>query len=400
MVAQRTHELRESVVALEAEARAHARAQQAAEASERRLQSALDGARDFVWDYDCLTGELYRSAGWSTMLGYDEGPFDSSIEHWLEIAHPVDQKVAYARFREFIEGKVDFHEAEYRLRDASGKWRWIASKGKIVARAADGTPLKAAGTSADITERKAAAAALEIAKEEAERANRSKSEFLENMSHELRTPLNAIIGFASVLRRNRSQNLGTSDLLYLDRIHTNGVELLRLIDDVLDIAKLESGRMEIALATIRLDEMIGDVVTQGAGHARTGVRVIAKHPPGPLYVRADALRLRQILLNLLSNAIKFTEAGSITATVVCDEAREPVSIEVRDTGIGISPERAAAIFESFEQVDTGTTRLYGGTGLGLSISRALCEQMGFTLSLSSEVGVGSTFTIGLVRPTT
>jgi PAS domain S-box-containing protein len=400
VVTQRTRELRESVAALESEAAAHVQAQLAAEASERRLQSALDGARDFVWDYDCVSGEVYRSAGWSTMLGYDEGAFDSSIEHWTEIAHPEDQKIAYASFREFMEGKSEFHEAEYRLRDASGNWRWIASKGKIVARAADGAPLRAAGTGADVTERKAAAAALEIAKEEAERANRSKSEFLQSMSHELRTPLNSIIGFANVLKRNRNQTLGTGDLIYLDRIHTNGVELLRLINDVLDIAELEAGQMKIVLSTIRLDELTRDVVAQCTTHARPGVRVIAELPKGPVYLRADALRLRQILLNLLSNALKFTQSGSVTIAVACDEAREPLHIQVRDTGIGIPPERAATIFESFEQADTGTARVYGGTGLGLSISRALCEQMGFTLAMSSEVGVGSTFTLGLTRNST
>jgi two-component system sensor histidine kinase/response regulator len=340
---------------------------------------------------------VYRSPGWTTMLGYEAAPFDSSQEHWTAIAHPEDQKVAYARFKSFIEGKHEFHEAEYRLRDAFGHWRWIVSKGKIVARAADGTPLKVAGTAAEITERKTAAAALEVAKEEAERANRSKSEFLQSMSHELRTPLNSIIGFANVLKRNRNQNLGTSDLVYLDRIHTNGVELLRLIEDVLDIAKLEAGKMEIALSTIRLDELIRDVVAQCTGHARAGVRLIAELPTGPIYLRADPLRLRQVLLNLLSNAIKFTQVGSVTATAVCDGAREPLRIEVRDTGIGIPPERVATIFESFEQADTGTSRVYGGTGLGLSISRALCEQMGFTLALSSEVGVGSTFILGLTK---
>ena len=399
LVVQRTQELRHTVKVLEAEVRAHEDAQNAAQASERRLQSALDGARDFVWDYDCLTGEIYRSAGWSTMLGYDDANFDSSIEHWKEIAHPEDQVAAQQAFSDFIAGRIEFHEIEYRLRDASGAWRWIASRGKIVARAVDGSPLKAAGTSADITDRKSAAAALEAAREEAERASRAKSEFLENMSHELRTPLNSIIGFANVLKRNREQKLGASDLTYLDRIHSNGVTLLRLIDDVLDIAKIEAGRMEITMSVVRLDAMIRDLKAQCEGQTRPGVRLIAELPAHPLYVRADALRLRQIVLNQLSNAIKFTETGSITVAVVCSEAREPLRIEVRDTGIGISPERVAKIFDSFEQADSGTARLYGGTGLGLAISRGLCEQMGFTLTMTSEMGVGSIFTIGLEQRT-
>ena len=387
--------LRESLAAREAEAAAHRREQEAALAREQRLQSALDGAGQFVWDYDCVTGEVYRSDGWSTMLGYDEAPFDSSPAHWMEIAHPDDQKIAYERFRDFIEGKIEVHDAEYRLRDATGAWRWIASKGKIVERAADGRPLKVAGTSTDITERKNAAAALEAAKQEAERASRAKSEFLENMSHELRTPLNSIIGFANVLKRNRSRSLEASDLTYLDRIRENGVALLRLIDDVLDIAKIEAGRMEITISTVRLDAMIRDLKAQCEPAARPGVQVIAELPPYPLYVRADELRLRQIVLNQLSNAIKFTETGSITVAVDCSETGDPLRIEVRDTGIGIPPERAARIFESFEQADSGTARLYGGTGLGLAISRALCEQMGFTLTMTSAVGVGSTFTIGM-----
>jgi signal transduction histidine kinase len=127
------------------------------------------------------------------------------------------------------------------------------------------------------------------------------------------------------------------------------------------------------------------------------VQVIVDLPGYPLYIRADELRLRQIVLNQLSNAIKFTESGSITVAVVCSEAGDPLRIEVRDTGIGIPPERAARIFESFEQADSGTARLYGGTGLGLAISRALCEQMGFTLTMTSAVGVGSTFTIGMAE---
>jgi PAS domain S-box-containing protein len=395
LVVRRTRELQETVVALEAEGAALHRAQAAAQDSERRLQSALDGARDFVWDYDCITGEVYRSKGWSVMLGYGDAPFDNSLGYWQSIAHPEDQITAWTSFKRLIDGEIDTHSAEYRLRDASGAWRWIGSKGKVTDRAPDGRPLKAAGTSADITERKTAEEALLAAKHEAERASRAKSEFLANMSHELRTPLNAVIGFANVLRKNPDGHLASSELTYLERIQANGVHLLRLIDDVLDIAKIEAGKMEITPTMLRLDELLRDLVAQCEGETRPGVRVAAEIPTGTLFVLADEQRLRQVLINLLSNAIKFTATGTITTAVQCDSDGKPRRIEIRDTGIGIPHARADAIFNSFEQADSGTARLYGGTGLGLAISRSLCEQMGFTLTVKSEMGMGSTFVIGL-----
>ena len=396
IVAERTQELRAAIAALEKEKAAFLLAEREARASERRLQSALDGGRDFVWDYDCRTGVVFRSSGWTTMLGYEEAAFDSSPEHWTEIAHPGDQEQAYQLFREFIEGHLEFHEAEYRLRDATGAWRWVASKGRVIERDANGKPLRAAGTSTDITDRKAAQEALRASKEEAERANRAKSEFLANMSHELRTPLNSVIGFANVLRKNREGRLNQTDLEYLDRIQANGVHLLRMIDDVLDIAKVEAGRMQLTFSIVRLDEMIAESVAQCEGQLRQGVRMLVDAPAGPISVRADGDRLRQVVLNLLSNAMKFTEKGDILVTIHCDSEGTPLRIDVRDTGIGIQRDRAAAIFNSFEQADSGTARRFGGTGLGLAISRSLCEQMGFTLTVESEVGAGSTFIIGLV----
>jgi two-component system sensor histidine kinase/response regulator len=399
IVAERTLELQEAIAALEKEKAAFRLAELEASASAHRLQSALDGGRDFVWDYDCRTGVVFRSSGWTTMLGYEEEAFDSSPEHWTAIAHPGDQEQAYQLFRKFIEGDIDFHEAEYRLRDAAGAWRWVASKGRVVERDANGKPLRAAGTSTDITDRKEAQEALRASKEEAERANRAKSEFLANMSHELRTPLNSVIGFANVLRKNREGRLTQTDVKYLDRIQANGVHLLRMIDDVLDIAKVEAGRMQLTLSVVRLDEMMAESVALCEGQLRAGVRMLLICPPCPISVRADGDRLRQVVLNLLSNAMKFTEKGDILVTLHCDTEGTPLRIEVRDTGIGIPSDRTAAIFNSFEQAETGTARRFGGTGLGLAISRSLCEQMGFTLTVESEFGSGSTFIIGLAPQT-
>ncbi len=389
-----SRELMRRLEELEAKAAALQAAGAEARARETRLQTALDGGQDFVWDYDCRTGKVFRSAGWTAMLGYDRAEFDSSPEHWLEIAHPGDQAIAYELFRRFIEGELESHESEYRLRDANGAWRWVASKGRVVARDANGKPLRAAGTATDITDRKAAQEALRASKEEAERANRAKSEFLANMSHELRTPLNSVIGFADVLRKNRDGRLAEIDLTYLDRIRANGIHLLRMIDDVLDIAKVEAGRMQLIFETVQVNQLIDDCVGQCEPQLRSGVRMRVEAPALFVSVRADSDRLRQVLLNLLSNAMKFTERGDVAVALRCTDAGLPLSIDVSDTGIGIPPDRVGAIFNSFEQAETGTSRRYGGTGLGLAISRSLCEQMGFTLTVSSVVGTGSTFSIG------
>ncbi len=393
-VARRTHELEQALAKLEEEKVALTLAVRDARAGEKQLQGALDGGRDFVWEYDCRTGVVFRSSGWMSMLGYDEGAFDSSPEHWTEIAHPGDQELAFELFRKFMEGGIEFHEAEYRLRDAAGEWRWVSSKGRIIERDATGKPVRAAGTSTDITDRKEAQEALRASKEEAERANRAKSEFLANMSHELRTPLNAVIGFANVLRKNRDGRLNDTDLTFLDRIQANGVHLLRMINDVLDIAKVEAGLMQLTFSIVRLDELISASVAQCEGQLQAGVRMRTTFPSGPMSVRADDVRLHQVILNLLSNAMKFTERGEIVVSVQCDSTGSPLSVDVRDSGIGIPMDRADAIFNSFEQAESGTARRFGGTGLGLAISRSLCEQMGFTLTVASELGSGSTFTIG------
>jgi signal transduction histidine kinase len=249
----------------------------------------------------------------------------------------------------------------------------------------------------DITERVRARQALQDATRAAEDSNRAKSDFLARMSHELRTPLNSVIGFANILLKNKAGRLGEQEISYLQRVLDNGKHLLLLINDILDLSKVEAGKVQVEWESVALQPLLQDIVHQLEPQARNGVRLAAEPKTGLETITSDSARLRQILINLIGNALKFTEAGSVVVSVdTVPGTRRPSIIRVSDTGIGIPAERLASIFEAFEQADRSTARQYGGTGLGLPISRALCELLGYTLTVSSEVGVGTQFCIDLL----
>ncbi len=239
----------------------------------------------------------------------------------------------------------------------------------------------------------------DIRTREAISANRAKSEFLARMSHELRTPLNAVIGFANVLLRNKEGTFRERDLTFLDRIQKAGVHLLGLINGLLDLAKIESGKLEVEAAPTDVRALIEEIVAQFEVQAQAkGVELVLVCPRDPMKpVTTDRAKLAQVLLNLVGNALKFTSHGRVIVEVRVGEQGMPESISVADSGIGVPPQRLGAIFEAFEQADRTTEAIYGGTGLGLPISRALCEMLGYRLDVQSTVGVGSTFTVDM-RP--
>ena len=275
-----------------------------------------------------------------------------------------------------------------------GSVTWALST-KMVLRDETGKVVGTFGISRDITDRKRAEEAMREARDAAEEANRAKSQFLANMSHELRTPLNSVIGFAGILLKNKPGNLNPADLNFLERIQANGKNLLVLINEILDLSKIEARKVELQLAPVALDVLIRDTIIQQEGLVRDRpVKLTADLPATIASIQADADKLRQVIINLIGNALKFTERGSVTVSVITDPAdHRPVRIDVTDTGIGIPQEKLAVIFEAFQQADASTARKYGGTGLGLTISQALCRLMGFRIEVKSETDRGSTFSV-------
>ncbi len=219
---------------------------------------------------------------------------------------------------------------------------------------------------------------LEEAREAAQHASESKSAFLANMSHEIRTPLNAVLGFTDVLRRGLVTDAEES-VDHLNMIHRSGKHLLELINDILDLSKIEAGKMDVESIDTQVDQIIldtTDVLSVRAREKDLETKIVFNSSI-PRVIQSDPTRLRQIITNLVGNAIKFTEQGTITiATEMVDGDASRLQIDIIDTGIGMTPEQQAKIFESFSQADTSTTRKFGGTGLGLSISRRLSEASG------------------------
>ncbi|CAN5259942.1 hypothetical protein BH09GEM1_BH09GEM1_28690 [soil metagenome] len=248
----------------------------------------------------------------------------------------------------------------------------------------------------DITARKHAEFELIVARDAAESASRAKSDFLARMSHELRTPLNSIIGFANVLRKNRAGTMTDDQQSFSNRIATNGLHLLALINDILDLSKIEAGRMTLDLSAVMLDTLTRETIDELEGQVKDRPVVLrAEIPDAIRSIRTDGARMKQVLINLIGNSLKFTERGEVVVTIVADAEGSPERILVRDTGIGIPLDRLDAIFNVFEQAESVTSRRFGGTGLGLAISRSLCELMGHRLDVQSVEGQGTTMLIKL-----
>ncbi|QCG91931.1 PAS domain S-box protein [Azospirillum sp. TSH100] len=361
--------------------------------SEERLTVALDASNTGLWDWNPVTDHAYFSDRWLGMLGYVPGELPGNGSTWLTLLHDGDRDRVLLTLEEHVAGRAPVYEVEFRMRHKSGAWVWILSAGKVTERDADGLPTRITGIHKDVTDRKRTEDELARAKEEADRANRQKSDFLANMSHEIRTPMNAVIGLSHLMMKTE---LTQRQRDYLDKIHASSRSLLGIINDILDFSKVEAGKLTIEAIPFHIGDVLQEVATVVLPKVREkGLELIVDvHAGVPGTLVGDPLRLGQVILNLVSNAVKFTERGEVAVTVGgriggADDYR--LEVEVRDTGIGMSAEQAAALFRPFTQADSSTTRRFGGTGLGLAICRQLVELMDGGVSVESRPGQGSIF---------
>ena len=323
------------------------------------------------------------------MLGYGDPPPDLDPATLL---HPDDRAVAEHAVAAHIAGELAELELEHRIRHRDGTYRWVLMRG-VAVRDPAGKVARLVGSTVDITDRKHAEQRWRDAQATAVAANRAKDEFLANVSHEIRTPMNAILGMTELVL---GTPLGDGQRQSLATVRSAATSLLGTINDLLDFAKIEAGKLDLDPVEFGLRAALGDTMRALALRAhRKGLELVCNvHPDVPDALVGDVVRLRQIVINLVGNAIKFTTEGEVIVDVAGAGTGDPghLRVAVRDTGIGIPRAKQAAIFRAFEQEDTSTTRKYGGTGLGLTIAARMIALLGGEIAVDSEPGHGSTFT--------
>ncbi|MBE0623044.1 MAG: PAS domain-containing protein [Burkholderiales bacterium] len=340
-----------------------------------RLDLALQGSRLAIWDAAIADGKIYLSEGWAEMLGGAPRVTNTDYASVLEIVHPDDLERVRSLLLDALKGASPEYHCEHRVRTRAGKWKWILTHGRVVSRDAAGRALRMTGTNADISARK------EI--------ERMKNEFVSLVSHELRTPLSSIVGSLGLLARMTDLREDIQSLINVAR--DNSQRLVRLINDILDVEKLDSNTLQIQLEPVELEALLVTAIQANQGYAdQYGVSLVLSERLGPAWVSADFDRLMQVMANLLSNAAKFSPRGA-SVEVYLERVGDSFRVSVADIGTGIPDEFKPRVFDRFAQADGSNSRSRGGTGLGLAICRMIVDKLGGKIDFVTTPGAGTTF---------
>jgi PAS domain S-box-containing protein len=361
--------------------------------NEERLRLALAASKQGLWDINLINKTTNISPEYPHMLGYKPKEFESD-KYWEKNLHPDDFEATTKRFWGYINGEYDDYKMRFRLRTKSGNYKWILSRGKIIQWDKNNKPLRMIGIHMDISKMKKVENELLEAKEKAESSNRLKTAFLQNMSHEIRTPMNGIMGFSELLKEDDIDEKERNE--YIDIVHKNSQQLLHVVNDILDISRLDAGEIKIQrqnvdlLSLIEAEKRFFDKQANDRGlYLKTAIEGVSNQG----IIVSDSIRIKQIIDNLISNAIKFTKHGGVTIGLA--ENTDYIIISVIDTGLGIPEDSHEIIFKRFGQIHTHLVE--GGTGLGLPISKKLAHMLGGELTVKSKTNKGSTFKLSLPK---
>jgi PAS domain S-box-containing protein len=367
------------------------RSERARRLAEARLRRTIRATGCAPWERDVRTGDYWLAPEWLELLGYAPGELQATAESLGSIMHPDDREGQRAAVKRCVEQGQPY-DAEFRARTRSGDYPWLHSRG-LPEFDASGRVVRIAGALENVTERHLARTALIEAQRVAAEANRVKGEFLAEMSHEIRTPMNGVLGMAELLLGTR---LDSEQRDCAQTIKSSASALLLLINDVLDLSKIEAGKLELCAKPTDLRAVVSDVARLLATQALAKGLDLTTYidPTLPPQILGDALRIRQIFINLTGNALKFTERGEVAIAIRCTSvAANQVSVrcEVRDSGPGMTPAQQEKLFRPYSQLDCASPCKEGGTGLGLAIVRRLATLMGGEAGVDSREGAGSTF---------
>ncbi len=360
-----------------------------------RLQTAIEGANIGIWDQDFTTNKVVRLGRWGEMLGYSTSEIDSEFTSWKELIHPDDIEAVKQSIIAHETGNVNEFKVEHRLRTKNGDYKWILNWGRIYQRDEDGKPLKASGVHLDIDERKRTEIEIQNAKEQAEKANQLKSEFLAQISHEIRSPLNAVLNFSQLIKEEFKGKLKEELEVSFSGIESASKRVIRTIDLILNMSELQLGTYEVTKRKLDLITVLTNIRKEYLNLAKSKnleLRFICNYEKAE--INSDEYAVNQIFANLVDNAIKYTNKGYVEISLSKNE-NDSYSVKVSDSGIGISQEYLPEIFEAFSQEERGYSRRFEGSGLGMALVKKYCELIDAEIHIESERDKGTSFTLVL-----